>query len=135
MTTPPTSRSDCVCCGFPVMPRDPDPWDGRLDVYCQECALARCDAYPGYCPNEGRLYSDRIAQVIAEGLVRADSVLVIDCGPNDADSWNRFLWAARDVLGRLDRAGFQVTSKRPQNPTGTGSTTLYVKADDDEASA
>lgn len=39
----------CGCCGALIEPRDPDPWEGRLDGYCEDCALARCDAYPGYC--------------------------------------------------------------------------------------
>ena len=29
-----------------------DPWEGRLDDYCYDCALSRCDAYPGECPVE-----------------------------------------------------------------------------------
>lgn len=39
----------CGCCGFMVKPRDPDPWEGRMDAYCYSCALTRCDAYPGEC--------------------------------------------------------------------------------------
>lgn len=47
----PVTRQGCCCCGAPIAARDPDPWEGRLDGYCYECALARCDAYPGECPN------------------------------------------------------------------------------------
>jgi hypothetical protein len=39
----------CGCCGKELQERDPDPWEGRLDDYCYECALCRCDAYPGGC--------------------------------------------------------------------------------------
>lgn len=39
----------CFCCNAPVETRDPDPWEGRLDGYCYDCALTRCDAYPGEC--------------------------------------------------------------------------------------
>jgi hypothetical protein len=35
----------CVCCGKDSTRRQqPDPWEGRLDGYCDECATARCDA-------------------------------------------------------------------------------------------
>jgi hypothetical protein len=44
------SNTICHCCGRPVEPRDPDPWEGRLDGYCEDCALNRCDAYPDQCP-------------------------------------------------------------------------------------
>lgn len=45
-------HSPCCCCQEPVELRlSDDPWDGRLDGYCYDCALARCDAYPGECPN------------------------------------------------------------------------------------
>ena len=39
----------CGCCGYMVHPRNPDPWEGRMDDYCYECCLTRCDAYPGEC--------------------------------------------------------------------------------------
>jgi hypothetical protein len=42
----------CACCGKPITPRDPDPWDGRLDAYCEDCAHTRCDAYPGSCRSD-----------------------------------------------------------------------------------
>lgn len=44
-----TEASDvCWCCDGPYVARgDADPWEGRLDGYCEDCALARCDAYPG----------------------------------------------------------------------------------------
>lgn len=32
-----------------------DPWEGRLDGYCYECALTRCDAYPGECGQRANL--------------------------------------------------------------------------------
>jgi hypothetical protein len=43
----------CLCCGAPAYPRAAadDPWDGRMDGYCDDCAAARCDAYPGDCGN------------------------------------------------------------------------------------
>lgn len=40
---------DCACCGFMARPRFPDPWEGRLDGYCTDCAHTRCDADPGAC--------------------------------------------------------------------------------------
>lgn len=40
----------CACCGRAIQPRHPDPWEGRMDAYCYDCALSRCDAYPGECP-------------------------------------------------------------------------------------
>lgn len=43
----------CSCCGYLFLKRiDNDPWEGRLDGYCYDCALARCDAYPGACGKE-----------------------------------------------------------------------------------
>lgn len=41
----------CACCRAPYQYRQPknNPWDGRLDAYCYDCASARCDAYPGDC--------------------------------------------------------------------------------------
>ncbi len=43
----------CWCCQKPHKQRgDNDPWEGRLDGYCDDCATARCDAYPGECPNK-----------------------------------------------------------------------------------
>jgi len=39
-------------CGVVVEPRDPDPWEGRLDGYCYRCALARCDAFSDECPGD-----------------------------------------------------------------------------------
>ena len=38
----------CWCCGevAPLRGKD-DPWEGRLDGYCEVCATARCDTYPG----------------------------------------------------------------------------------------
>lgn len=45
----------CACCGSTfLLPRihwrGEDPWEGRMDDYCDRCALTRCDAYPGECP-------------------------------------------------------------------------------------
>lgn len=42
----------CVCCREEAPLRDPDPWDGRLNDYCVNCAECRCDAYPGACRRE-----------------------------------------------------------------------------------
>lgn len=55
----------CVCCGrMHVTRTERDPWEGRLDGYCYDCATARCDAYPGdahdtipYCTDETCEYS------------------------------------------------------------------------------
>lgn len=42
----------CWCCEGPYVDRGgDDPWEGRLDGYCEDCALTRCDAYPGDCTN------------------------------------------------------------------------------------
>jgi hypothetical protein len=55
----PVVRPDpCWCCGGSVLVRDPDPWGGRLDGYCEKCALARCDAFPGDCGHSRRLLAD-----------------------------------------------------------------------------
>ena len=37
-------------CGRAVEPRNPDPWEGRMDAYCYDCSLNRCDCYPDECP-------------------------------------------------------------------------------------
>lgn len=37
-------------CGREVIPRDPDPWERRMDGYCDDCASNRCDCYPDECP-------------------------------------------------------------------------------------
>ncbi len=42
-------NSECWCCLAPVESRNPDPWEGRLDGYCYNCALTRCDAFPWDC--------------------------------------------------------------------------------------
>jgi len=40
----------CVCCGRWFEDRgDGDRWEGRLRDYCEDCAWARCDAFPGGC--------------------------------------------------------------------------------------
>lgn len=28
-------------------------WQNRMDGYCLDCALNRCDCYPDECPNRG----------------------------------------------------------------------------------
>lgn len=43
------SAATCHC-GRTVEPRDPDPWEGRMDGYCYDCATNRCDCYPDECP-------------------------------------------------------------------------------------
>mgnify|MGYP001559815625 CR=1 FL=1 len=53
----PEDPDSCWCCGVPAPNRAPwDPWEGRLDGYCDDCAEARCDAYPRahWGANEGR---------------------------------------------------------------------------------
>jgi hypothetical protein len=53
--TPPMRSDDelggerCVCCGNDVARREPDPWEGRMDDYCERCCLTRCDAEPRAC--------------------------------------------------------------------------------------
>jgi hypothetical protein len=38
-------------CGRKVERRElGDPWEGRMDDYCYDCALSRCDCYPDECP-------------------------------------------------------------------------------------
>lgn len=44
-----TAASVCHC-GREIEPRDPDPWEGRMDDYCYDCATNRCDCYPDECP-------------------------------------------------------------------------------------
>lgn len=43
--------AECVCCdrliGCPERQDVRVEWDDRLDGYCHDCALIRCDAYPG----------------------------------------------------------------------------------------
>lgn len=45
----------CWCCGKLERQFNRDrvhaQWEGRMDGYCYDCALARCDAFPGECPN------------------------------------------------------------------------------------
>lgn len=38
----------CECCTSILVVRNPDPWEGRLDGYCYDCATRRCDAYPDH---------------------------------------------------------------------------------------
>lgn len=45
-----TSEAGCWCCGELVVSRVPDPWDGRMDGYCEACSLNRCDCYADECP-------------------------------------------------------------------------------------
>lgn len=44
----------CACCNKHVGRKERRnvefSYGGRMNGYCQECALARCDAYPGECP-------------------------------------------------------------------------------------
>lgn len=43
-------RSECCCCRAVFAPRGTnDPWGGRLAAFCEDCALTRCDAFPGAC--------------------------------------------------------------------------------------
>lgn len=42
--------SGCWCCGNDTTRRNGDPWEGRMEGYCDDCSLARCDAFPGDCP-------------------------------------------------------------------------------------
>lgn len=45
------TRSRVCHCGRPVEPRDPDPWEGRMDDYCEDCATCRCDTSYSTCPH------------------------------------------------------------------------------------
>lgn len=48
-----------VChCGRTIQPRNPDPWEGRLNDYCSYCASVRCDAYPDACLAHGLSATD-----------------------------------------------------------------------------
>lgn len=41
----------CWCCQtWHVTRGDGDPWEGRMEGYCDECATNRCDCYPDECP-------------------------------------------------------------------------------------
>ena len=41
----------CSCCRSPVKfrPAIHDQWEGRLNDYCTDCAISRCDVDPGAC--------------------------------------------------------------------------------------
>lgn len=39
----------CWCCGRGIAPRNPDPWEGRMDGYCLSCSLTRCDTSYAVC--------------------------------------------------------------------------------------
>jgi hypothetical protein len=40
-----------IChCGQIALKRTDDPWQGRMDGYCYDCASNRCDCYPDECP-------------------------------------------------------------------------------------
>ena len=45
----------CACCNEPAPLRENDPFDGRMDAYCDECAWRRCDVYWGACSFEDPL--------------------------------------------------------------------------------
>lgn len=51
---PDENDSTCACCGEVLEYREyeEDPWEGRLDSYCENCAWMRCDAFPGSCRDE-----------------------------------------------------------------------------------
>ena len=40
----------CHCGRTAARTQQPDPWEGRLDGYCDDCATNRCDCYPNECP-------------------------------------------------------------------------------------
>lgn len=45
----------CWCCGEPAPIRgEGDPWEGRMDGYCYECSLTRCDTTDSTCSVKGR---------------------------------------------------------------------------------
>lgn len=43
------SANGCWCCGDAAPVDAVTEWDGRLDGYCVDCALARCDSSIGAC--------------------------------------------------------------------------------------
>lgn len=51
--------SACVCCRKKRSPAEvadvAEVWEGRMDDYCYGCALNRCDAFPGECPEGEQL--------------------------------------------------------------------------------
>jgi hypothetical protein len=51
-----TGTRECWCCGVihPIRERESDPWDGRLNGYCDDCALARCDTSYSDCGKQVR---------------------------------------------------------------------------------
>jgi len=48
-----SAQDKCWCCGridrSINRKRVHAQWEGRMDGYCYDCALTRCDAYPGAC--------------------------------------------------------------------------------------
>jgi len=40
----------CHCGRTAARTQQPDPWEGRLDGYCDDCAAHRCDCTPDECP-------------------------------------------------------------------------------------
>jgi hypothetical protein len=60
---PNLSSEGCWCCGDRAPIESVKDWEGRLDGYCLDCALARCDAYAGACgkpkPEQGKVIEER----------------------------------------------------------------------------
>lgn len=90
------AEPSCVCCGEPSHDRDPDPWGGRLDGYCEDCALTRCDAYPGECQHHDMEVPDPSSTValtaaqrkrIGDALQIAASVATALDDPDAAFRW------------------------------------------------
>lgn len=67
-----TDRTQTIChCGRPVESRDPDPWEGRMDAYCYDCATCRCDTSDAVCPHassNSAAEREIVIQAIAESL-------------------------------------------------------------------
>ena len=61
----------CWCCGESAPIRgEGDPWEGRLDGYCDSCATTRCDTTDSTCAVKGRAkgFSARVLEQVV-GLV------------------------------------------------------------------
>jgi hypothetical protein len=70
MTSTGSDPRRCACCGEGITRPNGDPWEGRLDAYCEECAITRCDAFPGECRREGSGHDEQ-----TEDLARAHDLI------------------------------------------------------------
>lgn len=117
--------SMCHCCAEPFAARgSDDPWGGRLDAYCEDCAHCRCDAFPGACDDPG------VTEVTDEMVDRAARVdhesecmgkVPWDERPEFHKAWHRDRARAMLVaaLGSVQLSGAKVGSS-PDDATGVG---------------